>query len=231
MAIDMEFKSRVRKLLEAIDASVGGDDEQMTLNQQRETFIAQGSSDYGESVRPGRAFFTGTITGVAAVVAIPTTAVLLALYNNDVDGGRSLIIDWVAAQATATTTTVAAQAQMLLNVGQTRAAVPATSALTIQKLNGLASGVNDTRARTIISGTALDAVTGVAANWFPWGANAVKTNVVANTTSIGYGCWAPVNGRFIIPPGRYFAMHVLADTVGDLFNVYVGWHEKQISLG
>ncbi len=218
---------RVRKVLEAVDAEGQGNDEGLVLTQQLELLTATGASPYGEITRVGRAFYTGTTTAVAAVVAIPTTAVMMALYNNDVDGGRSLIIDWLAASGVAKTA-VAGQAQLLVNLGQTRAAAPTSAALAIKKANGLGGGTSDTKAITIVGGTALDAVTGLAANWIPWGP-AVGAPGTAATP--GDGLFAQVDGRLIVPPGRYLAMHVIADVVGSTFQGFVGWHERQITLG
>jgi hypothetical protein len=175
----------------------------------------------------GRAFWTGTTAAVAAVVAIPTTAVLFALYNNDVDGGRSLIIDWVAASGVAKTA-AAGQQQMLGLIGQLREPAPTDAGLTIKKRNGLGSGTNDTKVRTIVGGTALPGTTGVAANWFPIGPAFGSPGAAATP---GHGAHQYINGDIIVPPGRYFAMHVLADVVGSTYQGFIGWHEKQIALG
>src|SRR3954466_4146880 len=115
--------ARVRKLLEGIDSSSVSDNEQITLTPQLEQLVAQSSSPYREIVRMGRAFGVTNTTAVAAVVAVPTTAVHLALYNNAPDGGRSLVIDWVSAQ-NVVSTAVATQAQLLVNIGQVRETAP-----------------------------------------------------------------------------------------------------------
>jgi hypothetical protein len=46
----------------------------------------------------------------------------------------------------------------------------------------------------------------------------------------GHGLWQPIDGRFMVPPGRYFAVSVLADVVGSTFLTYIGWHELQTTL-
>jgi len=223
----VDVRGRVRKLLEGIDASSVSDSEQLTLTQQLELLVAAGAAPYREITRMGRAFYTGTTAAIAAVVAIPTTGVLFALYNNDVDGGRSLVIDWVAASGVAKTA-AAGQAQLLVLPGQVREAAPTDAALAIKKANGLGSGTNDSKVRTILNATALPATTGIAGNWIPLGP-AVGAPGAAATP--GDGLWAAVDGRFIVPPGRYFAMHVLADVVGSTFQGFIGWHEAQLSLG
>lgn len=224
--MDIKALYRIRKLLEALDAEPSGsDDKQATLSEQLELLIAQSAAPYQEITRVGRAFFVNTTGAVAAVVAIPTTGHLLSLYNNEPEGGRSYIVDWIAA-SNVVSTAVAGQAQLLANVGQVRETAPADSGLTKKSLNG--TGSEDTRARSILTGTALPATTGIAANWFPYGPSVDKPGSAATP---GYGLFAAVDGRIIVPPGRYFAMHVLANAVGETFQGFIAWHEKQLTLG
>lgn len=228
MAADVKILGRVRKLLEAIDIEAGGVDQRdLVLSQQLELLVAAGAAPYQEIVRAGRAFWTGTTTAVAGVIAIPTTAVMFALFNNDVDGGRSLIIDWLAAQ-NVVSTGVATQAQMLGLIGQVRETAPTDAALIINKRNGLGGGANDTKVRTILTATPLPGTTGAAGKWFPIGMPGIKTGVAATP---GYGMYQQINGDIIVPPGRYFAMHVLSSALAETFQGFIGWHEKQITLG
>lgn len=225
--MEARLVARIRKLLEGIDAEIpGGDPRDVTLTSQLELLVAVGSAPYRETVRMGRAFYTGTTTAVASVVALPTTAVTLALYNNDVDGGRSGVIDWVGA-INIVAGAATGQSEIIANLGQTRATAPTDQALAIKKANGLGAGTVDSKMRTIIGGTALDAVTGTAANWFPLGSAVGKPGAVA----VGPSIFIPVDGRIIVPPGRYFALHTFSDIVTDTFQVFVGWHELQMQLG
>ncbi|HUS61341.1 MAG TPA: hypothetical protein VMY34_04030, partial [Acidimicrobiales bacterium] len=80
--MDVNVIGRVRKLLEGVDAEVGGAPAQIALTPQLEQLVAQSSAPYREMTRMGRAFYTGTTTAVAAVVAIPTTGHMFSLYNN-----------------------------------------------------------------------------------------------------------------------------------------------------
>ena len=227
MPLPVQMLGRVRKLLEGIDAEpVGEATEQVTLTQQLEQLVALGAAPYREIVRMGRAFYVNTTAAIAAVVAIPTTAHMLALYNNEADGGRSYVIDWVAASGVAKTA-AAGQQQMLGNIGQVREAIPTDAALSIKKRDGLGSG-NDTKARTILNATALPATTGLAANWFPLGP-AIGSPGAAATP--GHGAFYPLDGRIIVAPGRYFAVHVLADVVGSTYQAFIAWHEAQLTLG
>ncbi len=40
-----------------------------------------------------------------------------------------------------------------------------------------------------------------------------------------------IGGKLIVPPGRLFGVHVLADVVGSTFTVGIEWHEKTMRLG
>lgn len=223
---EVKIVARIRKLLEGVDGDVaGGDPRDITLSPQLEQLVALASAPYRETVRMGRAFFVNTTTAVASIVAIPTTAVTLALYNNEPDAGRSYIIDWVGA-INIVAGAATGQSEIIANIGQTRAAVPTDAALAIKKLNGMGPG-KDTKAITIVGGTALDAVTGAAANWFPLGSAVGKPGAVA----VGPSIWIPVDGRIICPPGRYFAVHTFSDIVTDTFQMFIAWHELQTNLG
>lgn len=225
--MDVLTKARIRKLLDALGKGAEGDEETLVMDQQRNLLTSAGAAAYTDIVRVGRAFYVNTTSAVAAVVAVPTTACLFAIYNNEPDGGRSYVIDWVAA-SNVVSTAVASQAQVIVNLGQVREAAPTDGGLVIKKANGLGGGSSDTRARTILTATALPATTGVATNWIPVGGNGVKPGVAGTP---GYGMWQNVDGRFIVPPGRYFAMHVIANVVGETFQGFIGWHERQIDLG
>lgn len=226
--MEVKVLGRIRKLLEGIDAEpLGANDEQIALTPQLEQLVAMGAAPYREITRMGRAFYVHSTTAVAAVVAIPTTGCNMAIYNNDVDGGRSLVIDWVGA-TNVVSTAVASQAQLIGLVGQVRESAPADAAHIMMKANGFGSQGLDTKARTIAGATGLPANTGVAAGWVPIGPSVGKPGVAGTP---GYGLWQAVDGRFIVPPGRYFALNVLANVVGETWLTSIGWHEALLALG
>ena len=198
------------------------DEEQVRLSGQGEQLYAMGASVYQENTRLGRTFWTNNTTPVAAVIAMPTTAVNLAIYNNEPDGGRSYVIQRVSAVAGAAGA-VLYQAYIIGCLGQTREAIAAMAAMTLKQANG--GGKNDSRARVIIGGTA---ITGVAAtNWFCLS----NSQVTLTASVIGWQIDAPINGRFIVSPGRYFAVHVLGSAVGLTATMNIYWTEKMLLLG
>lgn len=223
--MQVKILARIRKLLEAVDSGAVGDDEQLTLNEQLEQLVAQGTSPYEEIVKVGRAFETKSVSALAAVVAVPTVANMLSIWNGEPDGGRCFIIDRVWA-LNIVSTAVASQCTLLGCLGQTRVAAIAASAFAKNQLNG--NGGLDTRAIASIAN--LDAVTGIVANWrvLPGHSGGIKTGAAATP---GYFANANVDGRIIVPPGRLFAMHVLANVVGETFIGGIEWHERKMIIG
>lgn len=225
--MEVKVLGRIRKVLEGLDAGSQGDDEQLVLTQQLELLLAQGAAPFQEITKMGRSFVITTTTAVAAAAAIPSTAGGLSLYNGEPDGGRSYIIDFISANGVATAA-AAGHAQLLALIGQVREAIPVNSALIAKKMNGLGGGTNDTKARTILTGTGLPATTGIAADWFPVGQGIERA---AAASVPGAGLYWEGNGRVIVAPGRYFSMQVLADTAASTFQLCIAWHEKLLLLG
>ena len=224
MPNESKIYGRVRGIVQDILYPTNREEQQVELSGQGEELFAWSADGYQEDVRQGRAFWVNNTTAVALVTAIPTTAVNIAIYNNEPDGGRSYIIHWVYAQSLAGPAALA-HAGMIGILGQVREAIVASSAMTIKCANG--SGKLDTRARHIVAASTLPAGTGLAANWFPMG-NSVNTAVVSLG---GLGMSHYPRGRYIVPPGRYFGVHVLGSAVGATFMMGIGWIEKQLLMG
>lgn len=223
--MQIKILGRIRKLLEGVDQGGPGDDEQLVLNEQLEQLVALGASPYGEIVKIGRAFETKSAAALAAVVAVPTVVNMLSIWNGEPDNGRSLVIDRVWG-LNVVSTAVASQCTLIGCLGQTRVQAIAASAFAKNALNGNAG--NDTK--VIASIANLDAVTGVVANWrvLPGQTGGLKTGAAATP---GYFANSQVDGRIIVPPGRLFAMHVLANVIGETFIGGIEWHERKLTLG
>ncbi len=200
----------------------------LQANQAKEGLNAQGDSKYADITRAGKAFSMKSTTVVAAVTALPTTAVNIAFYNTDPDGGRSMVIDAIFAEHTGNAGAALEQATIIGVLGQTRIIVTtmADSGLIPRKLNGLGP-TTDTCARMSIAAETLDAITGVAVGWIP-----LATSITTTVISLPGGqLFAPIDGRLIIPPGRFFGLHVLAASVDIDFNMGMMWHERRMTLG
>lgn len=225
MANESMIFGKVRGIVTDLLFPAAREDEQVQLSGQGEQEFALAAAPYQEDVRQGRSFAVNTTTAVASVTALPTTAVGIALYNNEPDGGRSYVITRVAAQYTANTAVAQVHVGIIGCLGLVREAIPTTSAAIIKQLNGM--GKLDTRARTIVGGTTLPATTGIAANWFPLGSS-ISTAVI---TLPGMNQTIDVDGRIIVPPGRYFAIHTLGSVVTTSAQLHIHWTEKQLLLG
>ena len=206
---------------------VTSDEINLEMDESKNALVAQGEAKYVETTRSGKHFIMRNTTAVAAVVALPTTAVNCAFYNTDPDGGRSIIVDAIFALNIAYGGTNLGQCGMIYVLGQTRIAVAtmADAGLIPQKANGLGP-TTDTCIRMSIAAETLDAVTGVEVGWMPIG-NGARTGVV---TTPGMVLWEEVDGRIILPPGRFMGLHVMASEVDPTFVMGMMWHEKVLTL-
>lgn len=229
MGLDFRLLGRVRTVLEAIDQLGPATEDVLAINDQRELLVAQGAAPYSEIVRTGRAWEVHTVAAIAAVVARPTTAVMLAIYNNEPDDGKVIVLDRVWA-LNEVSTAVASQATLLGCLGQVREAAPVDAALPINPLNGMGGAGGGSRMRSILNATALPATTGLAANWrvLPGQTGGQKPGAAATP---GYFVGAQIDGRIILPPGRYFGIHVMANVIGETFTCGIEAHEKNIKIG
>lgn len=186
---------------------------------------AAGASEYEDQAREGL-FLVNTSTAVASVIAIPTTAHGLAIQNQAEDGGVSIVIDKVGALMTVQTAATIPHAGIIGCLGQTRVALIADAALAIKSMNGLNQSTGST-VKSLLTGTALDAVTGVAANWFPIGG----TFAASVSTLPGYQQVVRVDGEIVVAPGRMFALHTLAAAVTSSAQLFIWFHLKKLPLG
>ncbi len=191
---------------------------------QGEALVAAGMAEYEEITRQGFAYHVASTTPTIGVTAIPTQACSIGIFNSAADNGKSLIIDAIWAMNIVAEATLG-QCGLIAVVGQTRVAA-LTSAFTVRKSNGNGPG-SDTVALAATGGAVLDAVTGVAAGWFPIG----ETANITVLTLPGVILYAEVNGRIIVPPGRQFGINVMCNHIDDTFVTGVMWHEKVLKLG
>lgn len=218
---------RVRGLNTNIAYGVGNEETEIEISGQGEQIHAQGAAYFSEIGRQGRSFWINTAAQVASVIAMPTTAVGFAIYNNEPDGGRSYIIDtaWILVTASAS---IKPQATMVGCLGQVREAVPANAmSATVVLKNTNGTGKLDTRARVILAGTALPATTGFAGAWMP----IVSIANAAVTSLPGFQQTYNLDGRYIVPPGRYFALHCVSAKIDVQCQYGVSWTEKYLNLG
>lgn len=114
---------------------------------------------------------------MAPVIAVPTTATLISLWNGEPDGGASYVIDSVFVHQIVVTAAIQ-NVGILLNVS----GAPITSlAGTYTPVPLRAGAASYSGLATVGAAVALNATDGTAARWFPAG----TTPAPANTLQIG----------------------------------------------
>ncbi len=213
----------MQSLINAIHR-VLGTEKTLEASESGSLFTAQGAAPFEELARSGMTFTARSITAAAGVVALPTTAAIISLFNTAASGGKSAIIDAIFAVQIAAHTTIG-QSGLIFVLGQTAVASNA-GALVIRKMNGLGP-TSDSVCLAGDSSIALDAVTGVAIGWIPIGPT-VNAGVISLPGEVIY---APVDGRLIVPPGHLLGVNVMTSNVENTFQCGILWHERQLTLG
>ena len=225
--IERKILAKIRGLNTDVQYGYGDEETQFELSGQGEQEIALAATPFQEIYRQSRSYYINTITQVASVIAMPTTAVAFAIYNNEPDGGRSYIIDQVWALFTANAS-ILPQAGLVGCLGQVREAIPTnamTTTIILKNPNGV--GKLDSRSRCILTATALPATTGFASNWFP-----ITDHTNAAVTSLpGMQKVFNLDGRYIVPPGRYFGIHCVSAKVDVQAQYGIAWTEKFLLHG
>ena len=76
----------------------------------------------------------------------------------------------------------------------------------------------------------LPATTGLAAYWKPLGSSVINNQVDASDLICGHHV-CEINGRFIVPPGRYFAINCVdGTTFGQFYHLGIEWTEKYLQI-
>lgn len=200
-----------------------GADEQPQLSARGEQLVVQGLPSLTALVQTGNSYWAGTTTAAAPVVAIPTTAALIGLWNGEPDNGKSYIIDSVWVVQVVVTAAIQ-NVGLLGNISQ--AQIPTAIANTIVP-RPLRAGLAYRGAARIAVGITLGALDGVAANWVPLG----STGAGQNTLQVGTMVDVPINGGIIIPPKGQFSLTALAGAA-TASSIQLGfrWHEAVLPL-
>lgn len=169
-----------------------------------------------------RLFMARTITGVAAVAAIPTTASHFTIWNGEPAGGKTYTISSVGFTLT-TTSGATFIAQLLVHcAAASQPIVSGTAAAGPLSTDGLPGG---SRAQAY-SAVTLPAQTANAGLWHPVGQ---AINSAALTATIGLGTYANVRGIYRLPPGGVFSMATLGSTAAGAAQLFATWEEEQLT--
>jgi hypothetical protein len=188
------------------------------LTNRGDQFVALGLPPLTAITAAGNSYWASTTTAAAPVVAIPTTAALLGLWNGEPDTGKSYIIDSIFLVQVAITAAVQ-NVGLLVNISQ--AQIPTAIANTITP-RPLRAGLPYRGAARVAVGITLNATDGVAANWMPMGLTPSPSNTLQIGTVIDYD----VAGRIIIPPKNQLSLTALAGAAtASSVQLGVRWHE------
>lgn len=191
------------------------------MDRRGQQFCSQYLPPLTQLVQHGSSYQVRSTTGAAPVVAIPTTACLLGLWNGEPDNGKSYIIDSVFAMRIVTS---AAFQEMTILTNVSLQPIPTAIANTLipRPMAGNRVGYGG-NARVAVGITLAAAAGGVAANWFPVGNS---NNISGGAANLGGSREVDCLGRFIIPPKGQFSLSVIAP-VATAASVVVGvrWHE------
>ena len=215
----MHLLGRVRASLRSLPE---GTDTEVSLSREGGLHIAQVSLRKSELARRGRMFGATSATGtaIAPVAAVPTTAAAWALYNAEPDGGRWYHID--TAFCWGVSGTLGLGMALLVTVPMVKqAAVVADYTASI--LGSLSGGVAQDGAPAASRARFTQALT-LTGPQSPWITVGARSQVAA--VEVGSGIVAELDGKFVIPPGFFFGMTVLAPGgTNALFGVGCTWAE------
>lgn len=167
----------------------------------RNLLTAQGQPAYLETARRGGGYTVQLASGVAPLVAAPTTVAALELFNNSAT--QVLVIrDLFAFRLLGT---AAAQTYSLWAQVTTTKAVPTLTALTLFSMSGKAS-LTPTAVSDVVTGVG---TTVVANGWRPYGppvAYVTEAATPMNAFSV------EMNGRIIVPRNTSLCLHAVGST-------------------
>ena len=219
MGMLVRAAGRVRGLF-AGNYAENREDEQFHLNSRGDAIYAQGLPELAELVRLGDSWQVITVTGTAALTALPTTVPGLRLWNGEPAGGKCYVIDSVVADQRVIDTTQSGGLSLFAMMNKPPIAAPTDLALAIRSPLGKTYGG---KARTIVSVAVDD-------GWYPHG-----TTASTAPTAVGGSVWsvheAKLFGLYIVVPGSAFsiqAVKVGSGTAAVFFTIR--WHEVQLDV-
>ncbi len=196
-----------------------GDEARFHVTPGGEQLIAQGLPTETELARQGAIWCT-VGSSVTPVIAIPTTAALLSLYNGEV--AKSLLI--IAVGALETTSEAAAGQNSILarNDVPLFNANPAGALLIFGTSGKQYGGKANAKASVTLGAIGANNQVG----WVPVGGHASRVT----TTGVGVNAHVEMYGRWIVQPGGLFSISVIAQTAVAGVTPYIVFGEALLTL-
>jgi hypothetical protein len=192
-----------------------GSDSQLQLTKGGELLVASGFPDKTELARLGARWSMAIPTGSAFtnVAALPTTRSELSLYNGELSGGKSYLIDQISFLSL-TSITAAAGITIVWQVGSPAALTDNTAVLINSPLGMVYNG------RGL---RALATTTHVANKW-----TIAAGAAPGAAASIGLGVVADIDGGIIVRPGYTLGVNVVAGTAVGTSLMGISWIEVDL---
>ena len=192
-----------------------GEDCSLVLNPRGDLSAAFALPELADIVRLRQSAFVIAAAAVAPIVAMPTTTAQFTLWNGELDGGKTYVIDSIGFIVVASAA-AATPVGMVVCMGTRRKTAPAADlsprGLTGQRYRG--TGYVDLAA-TVTNDT-----------WHLAG-----TSNQGPTSQVGMTLDINLYGKYVLPPGHYFSQAVMANTVTTItVRQFVRWHEIQIPV-
>ena len=204
----------IRALHRVGDATV-----QLASNEFNELYVSQGLPSYTEMTRQGVGWSTMSTAAVAGLVVRPGTTAAFEIFNANVAGGVSLIIDRLFYFNLVSTNVIEGfSGWAQVSTPNRVAAAPTDGSFVVRGNAGAAYG------GAVIAAAS---TTVIDSGWFPW-TDAYQKGA-GDVVPFG-AVTAEVAGRLIVPPQASLCLHVVSSLVGQTFTQGASWYEKVITL-
>jgi len=195
------------------------EDEEFHLNSRGDQLVAQALPERTEIVRLGDSWQVSLASAISALTALPTTTAGLQLWNGESAGGKSYVIDSVAATEIVVDATQSDCTALFVCNNKTPVAAPADAALVIRSMSGRTYGG---KARTVLSATTM-----TNDGWFPAGNSVAPAPAVAGSAFKQTD--VDLRGLYIVPPGGQFNVVGVKVAAAASQMIYtIRWHEVQL---
>ena len=164
---------------------------------------------------PARVYVAGTLTAVAPVAAIPTTAAHFSLWNGEPSGGKTYTILTVGFSTTTSAAATMIMQQLVHLSPPVRPIITGTAATGPFAMDGQPPS----------SRAAVYSAVTLGSNWGLWHPVGQSLNSAALTATIGLGAFTNVTGIYKVPPGGIFSLATLGSTTGGAVQSFITWSE------
>jgi len=192
---------------------------QLTLSDTGAVYTIKELPDMAELVNQGVVWTVGEATATASVIAPPTTTSGVLLYNDNPEGGRSLIVLAVSALQAASAAALGMYGLSQVVIVDKPTTKP-TADIAIASYKGLKSRQGSYGGKAIfdLGATVVDDL------WKPVG----NTAQVTLASAVGSQLYVPLAIPVVLPPGGSYGLECVSSNVGITTRLAVVFAEVQL---